>query len=102
MGNFSDVITADMRLVILRFLMESDGDYRLNSSILHKLLDLKAGYATPRDKVVTELHWLKEQGYIELEEAGNIYIATLTQRGLDVASGRGSKVPGIAKPNPRN
>ena len=35
MGNFSDVITADIRLVILRFLMESDGDYRLNSSILH-------------------------------------------------------------------
>ena len=101
MGNFSDVITADIRLVILRFLMESDGDYRLNSSILHKLLDMKAGYTTPRDKMVTELNWLKEQGYITLEESGNIYIATLTQRGLDVASGS-ARVPGVARPSQRN
>lgn len=99
--SFSDVITADIRLVILRFLMESDGDYRLNSSILHKLLDMKAGYTTPRDKMVTELFWLKEQGLIELEESGNIYIATLTQRGLDVASGS-ARVPGVARPSPRN
>lgn len=99
--SFSDVITADMRLVMLRFLMESDGDYRLNSSILHKLLDMKAGYTTPRDKMVTELFWLKEQGYIELEESGSIYIATLTNRGLDVASGR-ARVNGVARPSPRN
>ena len=99
--SFSDVITADIRLVILRFLVESDGDYRLNSSILHKLLDMKAGYTTPRDKMVTELFWLKEQGLIELDESGNIYIATLTQRGLDVASGS-ARVPGVARPSPRN
>jgi len=99
--SYSDVITADMRLVILRFLMESDGDYRLNSSILHKLLDMKAGYTTPRDKMITELQWLKEQGYIELEESGNIYIATLTQRGLDVATGS-ARVHGVARPSPRN
>lgn len=98
--SFSDVITADIRLVILRFLMESDGDYRLNSSILHKLLNMKAGYTTPRDKMVTELFWLKEQGLIELEESGNIYIATLTQRGLDVASGS-ARVPGVARPGPK-
>lgn len=99
--SYSDVITADMRLVILRFLMEAAGDYRLNSSILHKLLDMKAGYTTPRDKLVTELFWLKEQGLIELEPSGNIYIATLTQRGLDVAS-RSARVPGVARPSPRN
>lgn len=98
--SYADVITADIRLVILRFLMEADGDYRLNSSILHKLLDLKAGYTTPRDKMVTELHWLKEQGYIDLEEAGTLYIVTLTQRGLDVASGS-ARVPGVARPSPR-
>lgn len=99
--SYSDVINADMRLVILRFLMESAGDYRLNSSILHKLLDLKAGYTTPRDKMVTELFWLKEQGLITLEESGTIYIATLTQRGLDVATGS-ARVPGVARPSPRN
>jgi|SRR6185369_2515728 len=101
MGNYADVINADMRLVILRFLMESDGDYRLNSSILHKLLDMKAGYTTPRDKMVTELFWLREQGLIELEESGTIYIATLTQRGHDVATGS-ARVPGVARPSPRN
>lgn len=99
--SYADVINADIRLVILRFLMEADGDYRLNSSILHKLLDMKAGYTTPRDKMITELNWLKEQGYIDLDECGNIYIATLTQRGLDVASGS-ARVPGVARPSPRN
>jgi hypothetical protein len=101
MGNYADVITADIRLVLLRFLMESDGDYRLNSSILHKLLDMKAGYTTPRDKMVTELFWLKEQGLIELDESGNIYIATLTLRGMDIASGS-ARLPGVARPSPRN
>lgn len=99
--SYADVITADIRLVLMRFLMESDGDYRLNSSILHKLLDMKAGYTTPRDKMVTELFWLKEQGLIDLEESGNIYIATLTQRGLDIASGS-ARLPGVARPSPRN
>jgi hypothetical protein len=99
--SFRDVITEDMRLVILRFLEESAGDYRLNSSILHKLLGMKAGYTTPRDKMLTELSWLKEQGLIDLEESCNIYIATLTQRGLDVVSGS-ARVPGVARPSPRN
>ena len=99
--SYSDVITADMRLVMLRFLVEADGDYRLNSSILHKLLEMKAGYKTPRDKMVTELYWLKEQGLVELEESGNIYIVTLTQRGLDIATGS-ARLPGVARPSPRN
>jgi hypothetical protein len=99
--SYADVINADMRLVMLRFLKEADGDYRLNSSILHKLLDSTAGYTTPRDKMLTELFWLKEQGLIALEESGNIFIATLTQRGLDCASGS-ARVPGVARPSPRN
>lgn len=99
--SYADVITADMRLVMLRFLMESDGDYRLNSSILHKLLGMKAGYSTPRDKMITELFWLKEQGLIDLEDSGSIYIATLTQRGLDIASGA-ARIPGVARPSPRS
>jgi hypothetical protein len=99
--SYSDVVNADIRLVCLRFLMEADGDYRLNSSILHKLLDMKAGYTTPRDKMVTELFWLQEQGLITLEESGNIYIAMLTQRGLDVANGS-ARIPGVARPSPRN
>ncbi len=99
--SYSDVISADMRLVMLRFLVESDGDYRLNSSILHKLLDMKAGYTTPRDKMITELHWLQEQGLVELEAMGNFYICALTQRGLDVANGS-ARIPGVARPGPRN
>lgn len=99
--SYADLINADMRLVMLRFLKEADGDYRLNSSILHKLLAATAGYTTARDKMLTELFWLKEQGLVTLEEAGNIYIATLTQRGLDVASGS-ARVPGVARPSPRN
>lgn len=98
--SFADVITNDIRLSILCFLEEAQGDYRLNSSIMHKLLDMKAGYTTTRDKMNTELAWLQEQGLVTLEEAGNIYIITLTSRGLDVTTGA-ARIPGIARPRPR-
>lgn len=88
----------DRRLVILRMLAE-DTDYRVNSSILQRGLDLY-GHSVSRDLLHTELAWLAEQGLVTLEELSSIKVATLTQRGLDVSQGR-TTAPGVKKPGPR-
>ena len=99
MSSYPDLVTSDIRLVLLRLLIKAPG-YTFNSSILHKLLGEKTGYKVPRDKAITELSWLQEQGLVSLEEGIGCYIATITQRGLDVADGSTS-VPGVNRPSPR-
>jgi hypothetical protein len=99
MNGYMDTLTADQRLVLLRLLEKAPG-FRFNSSILRKLMGDKVGYIVPRDKVLTELSWLAEQGLVTLEEGIGCSIATLTSRGLDVATGAAS-VPGVDRPGPR-
>ena len=100
--SYADTITADLRLVMLRILADPETpNYTLNSSILHKLMKEKTGYQVARDKACTELCWLKEQGLVTLKEGEGFYIATLTSRGLDVATGA-AVVPGVDRPSPRS
>lgn len=87
----------ERRLVILRLLAE-DSDYRAPSSILESGLDVYA-LSTSRDNLHTELHWLQEQSLVTLEEVSTIFVATLTQRGLDVSKGLAT-VPGVKRPGP--
>lgn len=95
MSNYAEFLRADMRLVVLRILSEMPS-YRANSSVISNLLN-QLGHSATRDKVKTELRWLDEQGLLKLEEVGSVIVATLTERGQDVAEGR-SKVDGIARP----
>lgn len=96
--NYEQTIREHLRLTLLRLLAE-DPDYTMNDSLL---TDLTANYGfTPsRDKVRTELAWLSEQGLITADTDPGITIATLTERGADVAGGRVT-VPGIKRPSPR-
>ena len=87
----------DRRLVILRLLAE-DADYRINSSLIQRGLDMYA-HAISRDALHTELHWLQEQGLVTLESLNSVLIVTLSHRGLDVAQGR-AVVPGVKRPGP--
>lgn len=96
--SFADLLTADARLVILRAL-EQDLGYSHNESIIHAILE-EFGHSLTRDQVRTQLVWLQEQGLIELKTVVDTYVATITQRGADVAAGRG-RVPGVKRPNPR-
>lgn len=98
MSEFKDLVTADIRLVLLRTLNETAG-YSCNESILHSILG-KFGHNISRDRVRTELVWLGEQALLSLEDVAGIYVATISQRGSDVASGSAS-VPGVKRPNPR-
>lgn len=93
---FNDLMTSDMRLQMLRYLNE--GGYSQNESILNDLVK-RGGHNVGRDKVRTELAWLQEQGLVGLDDSAGFYVATITQRGVDVATGA-TVVPGIKRPGP--
>lgn len=93
--SFSDYLRKDVRLVMLRVLSETPA-FRANSSVMANLLH-QFGHSVTRDQVKTELRWLEEQGLLSLEEAGSVLVATLQERGQDVAEGR-SIIDGIARP----
>lgn len=93
--SFSEFLRKDLRLVILRVLSEMPS-YRANSSVLSNMLH-QFGHAATRDQVKAELRWLAELGLLALEEAGTVLVATLSERGQDVAEGR-AVVDGIARP----
>jgi Fe2+ or Zn2+ uptake regulation protein len=83
---YADYLRLDMRLQLLRVLAEMPGE-RSNSSILADMLE-RFGHTASRDQVKTELGWLAEQGLLALEDAGSVRVATLAERGKDVATGR--------------
>ena len=93
--DFAQHLRQDQRLVLLRILTELPS-YRANSSVLSEAMH-KFGHAMTRDQVKTELRWLAEQGLLTLEEAGSVLVATLEERGQDVAEGR-ARVDGIQRP----
>lgn len=92
---YADFIREDRRLVILRVLSELPR-YSANSSVLYTALS-QFGHYPSRDVVKTELVWLEELDLVKLEDVGPVIVATLTERGLDVAQGR-CEVPGIKRP----
>ena len=97
MSSFAELVTGDIRLVILRCLNE-DAGYYLNESMLQAMLEA-LGHNVSRDRVRTELAWLAEQGLITVTEVVGVQVATLTQRGADAATGRAT-VPGVKRPRP--
>jgi hypothetical protein len=97
--DFKDIVTADVRLVLLRTLNETAG-FSCNESILHAIL-AKFGHNISRDRVRTDLVWLSEQALLSLDDVAGIYVATITQRGVDVATGAAT-VPGVKRPSPRS
>ena len=100
----SEILAEDRRLCILRFLAE-DRDYTLNESLLQDVLEL-VGHALSRDAIRGELAWLEEQGLVATRRQAlggpgtkALTVATLTERGADVAAGR-AVVPGVKRPGP--
>jgi DNA-binding transcriptional ArsR family regulator len=94
----AELMKEHQRLVILRMLSEDSG-YDLNESILQDGINA-VGLDISRDALRTQLAWLEEQGLISVENVGNIKVARLNGRGLDVANGR-ANVPGIKRPSPK-
>lgn len=93
--SFADFLRRDIRLVILRLLAEMPA-YRANSSVLTMALE-RFGHSVSRDQVKTELVWLQEQGLVACDDLEAVLVATITERGVDVARAR-VVVPGVARP----
>lgn len=87
-----------LRLALLRTLAETPG-YAANESLLTDMAHALGIQAT-RDQVAGELTWLKDGGLMGMEEIGGLRLATINQRGLDVAAGRVT-YPGVKRPSPK-
>ncbi|RMX07431.1 ArsR family transcriptional regulator [Allofranklinella schreckenbergeri] len=85
---YATALSEDRRLNILRILAELPA-WRANSSTLYTLL-AQWGHHPSRDQVKSELRWLADQQLLELDEiaGGSVLVATLTERGEDVAAAR--------------
>lgn len=95
--NYSEAVTADRRLVILKVLEGSTG-YTCNEHLLGTVL-ASFGHQVGQDRLRTDLAWLQEQGLLATETVAGVQIAKINQRGLDVANGL-SSVPGVKRPAP--
>lgn len=99
MSYFSEAFQPHLRLTALLVLAEAPA-YRANSSIIHSAAD-EVGLPATRDQVRSELAWLEEQRLVTLTHPSQtLSVATLTERGLDVARGRAA-VPGVQRPSPK-
>lgn len=97
MSEFTKLLSADRRLVILKLLAQSD-DYSANQYLLHAAMP-GFGHSISEDTVRVELDWLAEQGLVTTETIGGIVVAKLTGRGEDVQAGR-ARVTGVKRPRP--
>jgi hypothetical protein len=95
--SYRDILNEDRRYLILRAL-QSSASYRAAATLLQRFLDT-FGQAVSLDMVETDIAWLKEQGLVDTQKTEFGSLATLTNRGLDVVSGRADN-PGVRKPLP--
>lgn len=97
--NYADTVKEHLRITLLRLLNEQP-DCTLNESILTDMSGVY-GFASSRDRVRTELAWLKEQGLVTIDDTCGLMVACLTDRGEDVAESR-VVVPGVKRPRPNH
>ncbi len=95
----TNVITADQRLALLQALVACNND--ANQNILQTCL-AQYGHNISMDLVRNHMLWLEEQGLVRISrlDTDRLFVATIIQRGLDVANGV-SVVDGVKKPNPK-
>lgn len=89
--------TEGRRLVVLRGLQHAVR-YRAPAQLVRAYCDA-LGHTVSADKLATDLAWLAEQGLVTLAAEQGVQVATMTERGLDVATGR-AQVPGVQRPGP--
>jgi len=87
----------DRRLLILKALA-AENDYSISDMVLRELLS-QYGHTESSDTIRVDIAWLEEQGLVTLEKVGMATVATITERGLDVANGA-ARVPGVRRPRP--
>jgi hypothetical protein len=95
--NFAQFQTEDRRLVLLRAL-HAAAQYSANAYLLRRFAE-SVGHTVSADRIEQDIAWLAEQGLVTRKAPEGVTVATLTQRGQDVADGSAT-VPGVARPRP--
>lgn len=101
MSDFAQYHAEHIRIAMLKLLAEQPA-YSANDSILTQAVNMM-GLTCTRDQMRSHIAWLAEQLLVTRVEAGSsppIIVATLTERGGEVAAGR-SSVPGVQRPSPK-
>ncbi|TGG92519.1 hypothetical protein E4656_13700 [Natronospirillum operosum] len=96
--SYQDFETDGRRLGILRILSRRNL-FTTNEYSLTDELQQAYGHHVSRDRLQGDLAWLEEQGLVITQQPRAGWLATLTSRGNDVASGA-AQVPGVARPRP--
>jgi hypothetical protein len=94
---YTTFMTESRRLALLGGLRASH-QWRANDALLQRWCE-QMGHAVSTDRVVADLAWLAEQDLVSTQAVDGLTVATLTQRGLDVANGL-AQVPGVQRPQP--
>ncbi|WP_339696086.1 hypothetical protein [Celeribacter baekdonensis] len=99
MSDYVDTVRKHRRLAILRHL-EACAEYMSNASILSDIL-AGVGLRSTRSQVVTELAWLRENGFIIYDDNADFLVVQATQSGAEIARGVTTH-PEIQRPRPRS
>lgn len=95
--NWQAFVTRSRRLSLLRFLKECGG--QANDSIIQNVLENTYGFSkNPRETYRQDIRFCEDHGLVIVSWAGEIMVAAITKRGVEVAEGR-SKVEGIQPPS---
>ena len=97
MSDFDFHMNKALRLAILRLLAAAPG-YKANSSVIHTSVN-SMGFHVSRDRVQGQLDWLEEQSLTNGQKMGELVVAEITARGMDVAEGM-AFVTGVDRPAP--
>ncbi len=95
---YAEDVSRHRRLAVLRYLADVP-EYVSNASILQDVLT-RFGLPINYDTLITELMWLREQGFVQFDPEATFIVVTGTRRGVDVARGLASH-PGVQRPRPR-
>lgn len=98
MTDYSVTLRRHKRLAILRHLADC-AEYTGNASILQDVLR-GVGLPSTRDQVITELAWLKEQGFVSYDDRADFIVVTAAARGVEIARGLATH-PEVQRPGPR-
>lgn len=97
MSSYAQLVAEHQRIAILQALDAAPG-YRSNQALLQSFLDA-VGLPASVDMVRTQLAWLVEQHLVTTDDSAGVTMASITERGCDVAQGRAT-VPGVKRPTP--
>lgn len=96
-SDFAAVHDGYIRSAALRLLADLP-EYRANDIVIADAVRA-VGLGCTNDQLRGHLTWLEEQRLVTVTEVGGMKVATLTERGEDVAAGR-AHVDGVQRPKP--